>query len=185
MLLTFHRNDPVPLLQIDSIPDLVPSLRLPKAPRTPIIINFRPNDPDSWRPPEEWEYLDRQAEEARQAEADQDVEMKSQTESQGRSSSEMEFEAVKVQVKQMAAASPVMVLARIKEIWSVTDESLHGELNIELKRWMLSILSHMDVERKGSPVDPSDAVSESGSVNILALYESQSEYFCSRHLERY
>ena len=141
MPLTCHRTDPVPLLQIDSIPDLIPGIRLPKAPRTPIIINFRPNDPDSWRPPEEWEYLDRQAEEARQAEADQDVEMKSQTESQGRSSSEMEFEAVKAQVKQMAAASPAMVLARIKEIWSVTDESLHGELNIELKRWMLSTCS--------------------------------------------
>ncbi|RBR27185.1 uncharacterized protein FIESC28_00048 [Fusarium coffeatum] len=166
-------NDPVPLLQIDSIPDLIPSIRLPKAPRTPIIINFRPNDPDSWRPPEEWEYLDQQAEEARQAEADQDVEMKSQTESQGRSSAEMEFETVKAQVKQMAAASPVMVLARIKEIWSVTDESFHGELNIELKRWMLSILSHMDVEQKTGPVDASVAVSGSGSVNILALYESQ------------
>ncbi|KAG8675975.1 hypothetical protein FPOAC2_02057 [Fusarium poae] len=170
--LTCRRNYPVPLLQSDSIPCLVPSIRLPKAPKAPIIINFRPNDPDSWRPPEEWEYIDRLAEEARQAAADTDVEIKSQTDSQVETNREMEFEALKSQVNQMAAASPAAVLARIKEIWSVTDESLHPELNMELKRWMLSILSHMDIEQKTSPVDASSVMNESANLNILALYES-------------
>jgi hypothetical protein len=99
--------------------------------------------------------------------------MKSQTDSQAQPNPEMDFEALKSQVKQMAAASPTMVLARIKEIWSVTDESLHPELNLELKRWMLSILNHMDIEQKTGPVDTSDAMCESASLNILALYESQ------------
>ncbi|KAM0495283.1 hypothetical protein ACHAP8_008129 [Fusarium lateritium] len=165
-------HDPVPLLQNDSIPCLVPSIRLPKAPKAPIIINFRPNDPDSWRPPEEWEYIDRLAEETRQSAADEDVEMKSQTDSQVQPNREMDFEALKSQVNQMAAASPAMVLARIKEIWSVTDESLHLELNMELKRWMLSILNHMDIGQKNSPIDASNAMGEAANLKILALYES-------------
>ncbi|RGP80483.1 hypothetical protein FLONG3_1411 [Fusarium longipes] len=171
--LTCHRNDPVPLLQSDSVPCLVPSIRLPRAPKAPIIINFRPNDPESWRPPEEWEYIDRQAEEARQAEFDEDVEMKSQADSQVQPGPETDFEGIRNQVMQMAAASPAVVFARIKEIWSVTDESLHPELNVELKRWMLSILNHMDIEQKNSPVDPSDSMCESDDLRILALYESQ------------
>ncbi|KAM0302701.1 hypothetical protein ACHAPM_004703 [Fusarium culmorum] len=166
-------NFPVPLLQNDSIPCLVPSIRLPKAPKAPITIKFRPNDPDSWRPPEEWEYIDRLAEEARQAEADEDVEIKSQTDGQVQQNPEADFENLKKQVDEMAAASPAVVLARIKEIWSVTDESLHPDLNIELKRWMLSSLNYLDVERKTSPVDASDAMCDSDSINILALYESK------------
>ncbi|CEI65697.1 hypothetical protein FVEN_g12270 [Fusarium venenatum] len=165
-------HDPVPLLQNDSIPCLVPSIRLPKASKAPIIINFRPNDPDSWRPPEEWEYIDRLAEEVRQAAADEDVEMKSQTDSQVQPNREIDFEALKSQVNQMAAASPAVVLARIKEIWSVNDESLHPELNMELKRWMLSILNHMDIEQKNSPIDASNAMSVTANLKILALYES-------------
>ncbi|GKU02351.1 hypothetical protein FLAG1_04523 [Fusarium langsethiae] len=177
-------NDTVPILQNDSIPCLVPSIRLPKAPKAPIIINFRANDPDSWRPPEEWEYIDRLAEEARQVEADEDVEMKSQRDSQVQSNPEMDFVSLKNQVNQMATASPAVVLARIKEIWSVTDESLHPALNMELKQWMLSVLNHMDIEKKTSPVDASDTMCESASLdNILALHESQitASYLAALH----
>ncbi|RGP64421.1 hypothetical protein FSPOR_7951 [Fusarium sporotrichioides] len=177
-------NDPVPILHNDSIPYLVPSIRLPKAPKAPIIINFQANDPDSWRPPEEWEYIDRLAEEARQVEADEDVEMKSQTDSQVQSNPEMDFVSLKSQVNQMATASPAVVLARIKEIWSVTDESLHPALNTELKQWMLSVLNHMDIEKKTSPVDASDTMRESASPeNILALHESQitASYLATLH----
>jgi hypothetical protein len=148
----------------------VPSIRLPKQPKTPVIINFRPNDPDSWRPPEEWEYIDRQAEEE-MAKIEEDVEMVPQTDDQVQPP-DADFEKLKDQVKLMATASPIVILTRIKQIWSVTDESLHAELNMELKRWMLSILSHLDIEPTGSTVDLSSVMDEPVSVKVLALYES-------------
>ncbi|SPJ71185.1 uncharacterized protein FTOL_00913 [Fusarium torulosum] len=163
------RNLPAPLLQTDSSCSLVPSIRIPKQPKAPVVINFRPNDPDSWRPPEEWEYIDRQAEEE-MAKIEEDVEMVSQTDEQVQPTHE-DFERLKDQVNLMATASPIMILTRIKQIWSVTDESLHAELNMELKRWMLSILSHLDIEPAGSTVDASGVMDEPASVKILALYE--------------
>ncbi|KAM0558192.1 hypothetical protein ACHAPJ_004876 [Fusarium lateritium] len=167
------RNFPAPLLQNGSPSSLVPSIRLPKVPKPPVVIDFRPNDPESWRPPEEWECMDREAEEANNEIIENDVEMLPTTTNQGQLNVDMDFEMLQHQVKLMAAASPNMVLTRTKQIWSVTDESLHGELNIELKRWMLSILHHLDIERKGSAADPSSAVCESATLRILALYESQ------------
>lgn len=134
-----------------------------------MIINFRPNDPDSWRPPEEWAYIDRQAEEE-MAKIEEDVEMVPQTDDQVQPP-DADFEKLKDQVKLMATASPVMILARIKQIWSVTDERLHAELNMELKRWMLSILSHLDIEPTGSTADVSGVMDGVASVKVLALYE--------------
>ncbi|KAM0199527.1 hypothetical protein ACHAPI_003290 [Fusarium lateritium] len=167
------RNFAVPLLQTESSCSLVPSIRIPKQPKSPVIINFRPNDPDSWRPPEEWEYIDRQAEEE-MAKIEEDVEMVSQTDDHVQPSDE-DFEKLKDQVKLMAMASPVMILTRIKQIWGVTDESLHAELNMELKRWMLSILSHLDVEPAGSTAEVSTVMNEPASVKVLALYEPHGE----------
>lgn len=134
-----------------------------------MIIKFRPNDPDSWRPPEEWEYIDRQAEEE-MSKIEEDVEMVPQTDDQVQPL-DTDFEKLKDQVKLMATASPIMILTRIKQIWSVTDESLHAELNMELKRWMLSILSHLDIEPTGSTADVSGVMDEATSVKVLALYE--------------
>jgi hypothetical protein len=139
-----------------------------------VIINFRPNDPDSWRPPEEWEYIDRQAEEE-MAKIEEDAEMLSQTDDQVQPIEE-DFEKLKDQVKLMATASPIMILTRIKQIWSVTDENLHAELNMELKRWMLSILSHLDIELTGSTVDASGVMDEPASVKVMALYEPHGRY---------
>ncbi|KAF9775035.1 hypothetical protein IL306_006860 [Fusarium sp. DS 682] len=166
---------PVPILQAESPISLVPSLRLPKEPKSPIVINFRPNDPDSWRPPEEWEYIDRQEEEARKLENQDDVEMTADAEETVQANPQKDFDSVKDQVKVMAASTPSMILARIKEIWAVTDERLHGELNIELKRWMLSVLHYLDIEARDSAGVACVVTNDSSNFRVLALYESESE----------
>ncbi|KAF5582309.1 hypothetical protein FPCIR_9625 [Fusarium pseudocircinatum] len=180
------RNFPVPILQPESPNSLVPSLNLPKEPKAPVVINFRPNDPDSWRPPEEWEYIDRQAEEARMLENQEDVEMTVDVEETIRVNPSTDFESVKDQVKVMAASSPSMILARIKEIWTVTDERLHGELNIELKRWMLSVLHYLDIEARDSAGVACVATNTSDNLGVLALYESEitATYIAALHSTR-
>ncbi|KAI3587651.1 hypothetical protein IWW34DRAFT_779684 [Fusarium oxysporum f. sp. albedinis] len=170
------RNFPIPILQPESPNSLVPSLNLAKEPKAPIVTNFRPNDPDSWRPPEEWEYIDRQAEEAQMLENQEDVEMTVGAEKTVQANPCTDFEAVKHQVKIMAASSPSMILARIKDIWTVTDERLHGELNIELKRWMLSVLHCLDIEVRDSAGVACVATNMSDNLGVLALYESETSF---------
>jgi hypothetical protein len=153
----------------------VSSLKLPKEPKAPIAINFRPNNPDSWRPPEEWEYIDRQEEEAQMLENREDIEMTADAEETSQANPHTNFESVKDQVKVMAASSPSMILARIKEIWTVTDERFHGELNIELKRWMLSVLHFLDIEARDGAGVACVVANTSDSLGVLALYESESE----------
>uniref|UniRef100_A0A0D2XK03 Uncharacterized protein n=1 Tax=Fusarium oxysporum (strain Fo5176) TaxID=660025 RepID=A0A0D2XK03_FUSOF len=170
------RNFPIPILQPESPNSLVPSLNLAKEPKAPIVINFRPNDPNSWRPPEEWEYIDRQAEEAQMLENQEDVEMTVGAEKTVQANPCTDFEAVKHQVKIMAASSPSMILARIKDIWTVTDERLHGELNIELKRWMLSVLHCLDIEVRDSAGVACVATNMSDNLGVLALYESETSF---------
>ncbi|KAF5532364.1 hypothetical protein FMEXI_12468 [Fusarium mexicanum] len=180
------RNFPAPILQPESPNSLVPSLNLPKEPKAPVVINFRPNDPDSWRPPEEWEYIDRQAEEARMLENQEDVEITVDVEETVPVNPCTDFESVKDQVKVMAASSPSMILARIKEIWAVTDERLHGELNIELKRWMLSVLHYLDIEARDSAGVACVVTNSSDNLGVLALYESEitATYLAAIHSPR-
>ncbi|KAF4994044.1 hypothetical protein FGRMN_6078 [Fusarium graminum] len=169
---TPERNLSVPIFQNDSSCSLVLSIKLSKQPKAPVVINFRPNDPDSWRPPEEWEYLDRQAEKEENAKTEEDAQMVLQTNDQVQPTCS-DLEKLKDQVKFMATASPTMILTRIKQIWSVTDESLHTELNTELKRWMLSILNHLDIEPMASVTDGSALIDEPVGLKVLALYEPQ------------
>ncbi|KAF5673469.1 hypothetical protein FHETE_3383 [Fusarium heterosporum] len=166
------RNFSVPMLQTNSSCSLVLSTKLPKQPKAPVVINFRPNDPDSWRPPEEWEYLDRQAEKEENTKIEEDGHMVLQTNGHVQPACK-DFEKLKDQVKFMAVASPTMILTRIKQIWSVTDESLHTELNMELKRWMLSILNHLDSEPMVSITDGSALIDGPVNIRVLALYEPQ------------
>ncbi|KAF4332857.1 hypothetical protein FBEOM_13350 [Fusarium beomiforme] len=163
----------VPILQAESPNSLLLSPRLPKEPKSSIVINFRPNDPDSWRPPEEWAYIDRQAEEAQKLENQEDVEMAIDEEETVKPHTSTDFESVKDQVKAMAASTPSMILARIKEIWTVTDERLHGELNVELKRWMLSVLHYLDFEARDSAGVACVITDTPDRLEVLALYESE------------
>ncbi|RSL57156.1 hypothetical protein CEP54_008423 [Fusarium duplospermum] len=158
------RSFPAPLLQPDSPSNIVPDVRFAARTRVPMMITFKSNGADNWRPPEEWACL---------SEEDASDDMKTPTQALYLKSHDIgtDLETLHREVKRMAAANASVVLSRIKEVWSTVDESLHGELIMEKKRWMLSTLLHLDPIPQ-SPVR-SLPPSRDTSVKILALYESQ------------
>ncbi|KAF4982035.1 hypothetical protein FZEAL_2285 [Fusarium zealandicum] len=171
------RNYPVPLLRADSPVNLAPGVRFAAQTKTSPVINFTPNDPDAWRPPEEWECLTGEKEDAGQVETLQTAldEMNI--------GDIIDLESLQKEVKRMAAASPNVVLSRIKEVWRTADETLHQELEMEKKRWMLSTLHHLDPVPKPGAVPMSPLSVEESSNKVLALYESQvtASYLAALH----
>ncbi|KAJ4193316.1 hypothetical protein NW755_003312 [Fusarium falciforme] len=159
------RDFPAPLLRPDSPSNVVPCVRFAARTKVPMMITFKSNGADNWRPPEEWACL---------SEKDPSEDMKTPTQALIKTSHDIgtDLETLHREVKRMAAANASVVLSRIKEVWSTVDESLHGELVMEKKRWMLSTLLHLDPIPQ-SPVRSPPPSRDAGSVKILALYESQ------------
>ncbi|KAJ4156749.1 hypothetical protein NW754_008392 [Fusarium falciforme] len=159
------RDFPAPLLRPDSPSNVVPCVRFAARTKVPMMITLKSNGADNWRPPEEWACL---------SEKDPSEDMKTPTQALIKTSHDIgtDLETLHREVKRMAAANASVVLSRIKEVWSTVDESLHGELVMEKKRWMLSTLLHLDPIPQ-SPVRSPPPSRDAGSVKILALYESQ------------
>ncbi|KAM5356409.1 hypothetical protein ACJ41O_003055 [Fusarium nematophilum] len=170
-----NRNFPAPLLRPDSPASLSPGINLtPTRQKTPLPINFRPNDPDAWRPPDEWDCASTETQVPTCVNA-LDHEL-SKTLGEMQTDIGTDLETLQKEVKRMATASPAVVLSRIKEVWSGADESFYEELVSEKKRWMLSTLHHLDTVPKGNPAG-------SGHLKVLALYETQSttSYLAALH----
>ena len=74
------------------------------------------------------------------------------------------------EVKRMAAASPQIILVRLREEWgAAADAALYKELEMEKKRWMLSALYHMDHTQN------TKIKVRSNSDKVLAFFETQGE----------
>lgn len=84
--------------------------------------------------------------------------------------------AMQKHIRRMEAATPRIILERLKEDWSdVTDEAMYNELEFDMQLWMLlgyRILTNKATgsERKNS--EPS-AASSSSTAKFLSLYENQ------------
>ncbi|KAJ3535127.1 hypothetical protein NM208_g6462 [Fusarium decemcellulare] len=166
------RSFPAPLLRPDSIDSLISVEKFTTPAKTPMAITFTAHDPDSWRPPQEWDYLEQQK--AKNAELANLYNTLPQEFNQMNLSIGPDLEMLHKEVKRMAAANPSVILSRIKEVWSTADESLHEELEMEKKRWMLSTLKHLDPVPKGLvSACSSPRARETGNLKVLALYESQ------------
>ncbi|KAK7425393.1 hypothetical protein QQZ08_008072 [Neonectria magnoliae] len=166
------RNMPIPLLRSDSPVALIPGLRLPSQPKAPLALTFKPNNPDAWRPPEEWDCV---SPESRIADLEQKINDMRIGDSNKTLEDSSDLDMLQKEVRRMAVARPEVVLSRLKEVWSTTqDESLHHELEMEKKRWMLSTIYHLD-PRPQRDIPRSLVVEDrSASVpKVLALYESQ------------
>ncbi|KAM0438947.1 hypothetical protein ACHAPT_001708 [Fusarium lateritium] len=163
-------NLPAPILRPDSPSSLVPGLGFTARLKIPMMMTFKSNGADNWRPPEEWACL---------SEKDP-IEISTQVQTSPYVGPDLE--TLQKEVKRMAAANAAVVLSRIKEVWSTVDESLHGELVMEKKRWMLSTLIHLDPIPQ-SPVRSLPPGRDARSVKILALYESQAtaSYLAALH----
>jgi hypothetical protein len=132
---------------------------------------FKPNNPDSWKPPDAWDCgpVDAPAPSIHEV-----IEEPDKTEDDALA---MDLQGMQREMRRMAAASDEIVLQRLREVWGTsTDAALYKELEMEKKRWMLSALHHMDTPSIDTS-RPSPGKVASGNVQkILALYESQCKY---------
>lgn len=81
----------------------------------------------------------------------------------------------------MQAASPKIVLERLKEEWvEVADASVYRELELEKQLWMLTALRTL---KKKNSLDDTIEGHISGPNKILSLYENHGKYWISRCLD--
>lgn len=147
-----------------------PRNSLTRAP--PWAINFKPNNPDSWKPPEDWDCVPSPEQRASTFE---DI-MEEPGEVEDDMALSLDLSAMQREIKRMSAASSRIRLIRLKETWGISDDAnLYRELEMEQKRWMLSSLDHMSKPldmMEGKEVPPK-AAAAAKSKKVLALYESQ------------
>ncbi|UNI24427.1 hypothetical protein JDV02_010171 [Purpureocillium takamizusanense] len=79
------------------------------------------------------------------------------------------------QAESMAKATPEVALSRLKTIWSIDGNVPNlAQLEAEKKRWMLSVVTHLDVEAAHDKKRQSPRRLAPDNIhNILALYESK------------
>ena len=86
-------------------------------------------------------------------------------------SSPVEIQLLRRSIRRMEAASPKIVLERLKEEWvEVADASVYRELELEKQLWMLSALRGL---KKSTTIpDVMANAPASGITKILSLYEN-------------
>lgn len=170
------RSIPMSYDLVDSPVNLFPGKKGSNQPKSPMwAMNFKPNNPDAWRPPDEWDCPPTEPRSAAARLEDLMNEMLSAALTDEVPDETVDLSTLQKEVRRMAAASPQTILSRLDAIWDTTlDPSLHQELEMEKKRWMLSTLHHLD------PVPDLDLsklrLGEGSSTKvqrILALYESK------------
>ncbi|KAH6669146.1 hypothetical protein F5X68DRAFT_176159 [Plectosphaerella plurivora] len=160
-----------------------PRNSLTRAP--PWATNFKPNNPDSWKPPEDWDCVPSPEQRASTFE---DI-MEEPGEVDDDLALSLDLSAMQREIKRMSAASSRIRLIRLKETWGVSDDAnLYRELEMEQKRWMLSSLDHMSKPldmMEGKKVPPKVAAAAK-SKKVLALYESQAttSYLAAVHCDK-
>ncbi|KPM43557.1 hypothetical protein AK830_g2990 [Neonectria ditissima] len=163
-----NRSMPLPLLRSDSPVAFIPGLRIPSQPKAPLALTFAPNNPEAWRPPEEWDCV---SPESRIADLEQSINEMQISGSNKSPRLSSNFDLLQKEVKRMAAANPEVVLSRLKEVWSTAqDENLYRELEMEKKRWMLSALRHLDpVPQCNTPGDSMADLPSAAASTVLAF----------------
>ena len=170
------RSLPVTFDGVDSPVNLNPNVKSPAQPESNTwSLSFKPNNPDAWRPPDEW---DCRPLEPRMATAQLENLVNGSFPSDPREDPSEEcfdLSTLQYEVERMALASPDVVLSRLKEAGDANaDPSLHQEFEMEKKRWMLSVLHHLDPLPQNDTTRPLTGKSTStGTQKILALWESQ------------
>jgi hypothetical protein len=84
----------------------------------------------------------------------------------------VELQLLQRNIRRMEAASPKIILERLKEEWvEVVDASVYRELELEKQLWMLSALRSL--KKKSSMTHESDTnVPASSIAKTLSLYEN-------------
>lgn len=159
--------------ELDSPINLFPGARASnRGTSTAWITAFKPNNPDAWRPPHEW---DCQPSEIPRAIEKTFKEGVSKEFEEANTEETLDLSTLQKEVKRMATTSAEATLSRLNQIWdTTTDPSQHQELEMEKKRWMLSALHHLDPVSESDAPWPSKAkISSTPERKVLALYESK------------
>lgn len=169
------RSIPTSCDLVDSPVNFAPGKKGSSQPKSPMwAVNFKPNNPDAWKPPDEWDCTPTEPRSAATRLEDLMNEMLSAALTDEVPEDTVDLSALQKEVRRMAAASPQAILSRLEAIWDTTlNPSLHQELEMEKKRWMLSTLHHLDPV---PDLDVSQLRLGDGSSKvrrILALYESK------------
>jgi len=89
----------------------------------------------------------------------------------------VELQLLQRNIRRMEAASPKIILERLKEEWvEVADASVYRELELEKQLWMLSALRGLKKKSATIP-ELETVVPSSGITKILSLYENQGASF--------
>lgn len=159
----------------------------PRTPRIPVMLSpdsvFQNENPDSWKPPDAWDCSP--APKPAKALTSMDAMLKARTEEHTRKSASFSLDLVSMQreMKMMEAATPQTILTRLKEQWdNSTDPAVYQETVMEKQRWMLSAMYNVD--RPGIDGSKGESAMVPGirhkNMKILALFESQCEFFHTR-----
>ncbi|KAH8784454.1 hypothetical protein BGZ57DRAFT_818917 [Hyaloscypha finlandica] len=132
---------------------------------------------DSWKPPEIWECPDDEEVLPKATVPELLVPPFRQADKKRRDSPRqrpppVELQLLQRNIRRMEAASPKIILERLKEEWvEVADASVYRELELEKQLWMLSALRSL--KKKSSMTHESDTnVPASSTAKILSLYEN-------------
>lgn len=89
----------------------------------------------------------------------------------------VELQLLQRNIRRMTAASPKIILERLKEEWvEVADASVYRELELEKQLWMLSALHGL--KKKSDTIQEGDNnTPPSGIKKILSLYENHGKLF--------
>ncbi|KAK4453141.1 hypothetical protein QBC34DRAFT_217652 [Podospora aff. communis PSN243] len=135
---------------------------------TTSVTKLRADNPDAWKPPDNWS---QGAPEAKSAPNSAAPSPRRQDTAQHIMS--LDLVAMQREIARMAAASAEIVTVRLNENWgNSTDASFYRELEMEKKRWMLSALHNMQMYTEGANADHVAKDSGEGK-KMLALFESQ------------
>jgi hypothetical protein len=134
---------------------------------------------DTWKPPDDWECPSDEHDIANQFPVQTPNRLASRVQS-SRSSRSTTPRLTQMQrhIKRMEAATPKIMLERLKEEWTdIADASVYKELEFEKQLWMLTGLAYLKYRASGTRTCsyeiPSPAALPSGGTKVLSLYENQ------------
>jgi hypothetical protein len=123
---------------------------------------FSPNNPQMWKAPDAWDCSPTSA-----TFTPSPRESRSEACDGGEGDVSMTLVSMQSEARRRTAASPDIILRRLKEEWRFTgDATLYKETEMEKKRWMLTAL--FEEPRRAQTLAPPGK-----NLKVLALYESQ------------
>ncbi|KAK4680328.1 hypothetical protein QC764_212140 [Podospora pseudoanserina] len=188
---------PLPRGPLPEVPNRPPTQPTPRPSRARMLSTLPPSyqpkgyyNPDRWKPPDQWKPKPGSVEEApipatEASPVAQEAPLvvpkrrvRLPKDTEAAYAATLRVQALQMELKRMAQATPEVALARLKENWgTVTDPIVYQQLEQEKKRWMLASLYGMEQQIRGGD---NTAVTVAGAQpfvqgpDVLSLFDSDS-----------